>query len=89
MTFEELNRGNSLHQAIMETRNRIRILEVWIAELKKDATVIIGADKPGGSMDPEKYIYELHGTKVLPLVVLRLGELKAHLEKLENEFNSL
>ena len=84
MDLKTLERGNSLLLQQMETRNSVAMLEKWIKELEKDATVVISS-----YTDPNISIIEIHGTKVLPFVERRLTELKEDLEELEKEFNSL
>ena len=84
MTLEKLSRENSLHQRIVETQNHLNMLEEWIKELKKDASVSISSNE-----GPNKSIIGLHVLKGLPLVEKRLKELKERLDKIEKDFNSL
>ena len=66
-------------------RNEITQLEEWIDELKNDATVMISSYKE----PQEKFVVELHGTRVIPFVEERLEYLKNHLNELKKEFEKL
>ena len=88
MTFEELNKGNSLCREIIDAENELRELNEWSEIIEEDDEMVwlTSKEKTGRRT---KSICILHGKKVLPLIQERIKEVKERLQTMRIDFEKL
>lgn len=88
MTFEQLSKGNSLHDQIMYARNEISSLEQWVKTIEeKDELVWLTSKEKTG--EKQKSICILHGRTVLPFIQERIKEITKQMNENISQFENL